>query len=498
MQTLTAEAIYGLVTTFLMEGFDSPKPIPDVHMEMWDLVCSDHPQVAIAAPRGHAKSTSITHSYVIANALFRVKDYIIIISDTESQACEFLGDIKKEFIENQDLIDVFGFDRFVKDNETEVVGRFKNGDLFRILAKGSEQKIRGRKWRGKRPNLIVGDDLENDEIVMNDERRAKFRKWMDDAVVPALSDDGIIRLVGTILHFDSYLERQMPSWGDEQTHTDGIKWWSTKEDPIWHAVRYQSHNEDFTKVLWPEKYSKQRLLRIRRAYEESGNLEGYYKEYLNYPIAVEDAYYKEEDFNPIEDREEPLEFYTGVDLAISEKDRAAFSVFVTVGMNSQGRSKVVDVRRFRGDSLKICETFFSVNTRYKPIFIVESENIDKAIGPFLDQQMNQRGEFLSIEKITPSKDKELRGRSWSARMRAGAVEHNTEASWYPEYKTEMMAFPKSAYKDQADATHNVGMYLAKMIEAPTLKELEDEEWDEEYHETYELYDYSGANPVTGY
>jgi hypothetical protein len=57
-----------------------------------------------------------------------------------------------------------------------------DGHQFRIMALGSEQKVRGLLWNGRRPNLIVGDDLENDEIVMNSERRQKFANWVDNAL----------------------------------------------------------------------------------------------------------------------------------------------------------------------------------------------------------------------------------------------------------------------------------------------------------------------------
>jgi hypothetical protein len=52
-----------------------------------------------------------------------------------------------------------------------------DGHRFRIIAKGAEQRIRGRLWKGKRPNLLVCDDMEDDEQVENaDRRRALLRE----------------------------------------------------------------------------------------------------------------------------------------------------------------------------------------------------------------------------------------------------------------------------------------------------------------------------------
>lgn len=498
---LTEDALYGFTTSLLLSRFDNPKPTPAFHKELWNLVTHEHPWVAIAAPRGHAKSTAITHSYVLASILFRESRYALVVSDTEEQAILFLGDIKLELIENEDLISLFDIKRLVKDTEKVIIGQFNDGTYFRIEAKGSEQKLRGRKWRGMRPDLIVGDDLENDEIVLNDDRRKKFRDWFFNSLVPMGGDTCKIRIVGTILHMDSLLERLMPPWGGEHTLTDGIKFWIDEEhwnkggEP-WLSVRYQAHNPDFTQMLWPEKFSKVRLERLRAGYVQQGNPEGYSQEYLNYPIDEENAYFQGEDFLPIEDMEENLEYYVGCDFAISEKDRAAYTVMVVAGISPSGKIKIVDVRRFRGDSLEIVEELFTLQQRYEPeLFIIEKENIARSIGPFLNQEMLRRGIYLTIDSPVPSQDKMKRAQSIRARMRAGQVEFNHEARWYHTLYTEMTQFPKSQYKDQVDAIANIGLALDKMVEAPTYEEMEEDQWEEE--ESLYMMDV-GIDQITGY
>lgn len=493
---LTAETIFGFTTSLLLSRFDSPKPTPAFHWELWDLVTKEDKQIAIAAPRGHAKSTAITHAFVLACMLFRERDFALVVSDTEGQAVQFLGDIKKELQENEELIATFGVDRFVKDTESDIIVQLKDGDQFRIIAKGSEQKVRGLKWRNKRPNLIVGDDLENDEIVMNEDRRFKFRQWFFNALVPCGSDDCIIRIVGTVLHMDSLLERLMPPWGEVTTHTDGVKHWTDKKRS-WVSIRYQAHNEDFTKMLWPEKFSKERLLSIRQTYVEQGFPEGYSQEYLNYPIDEENAYFHIGDFIPITDFEEHMEFYVGCDLAISEKDSRAYTVFVVVGVTATGVLKVVDVRRFRGDGLAIIDELFAVNARYKPeLIIIEKENIARSIGAFLDAEMIKRGVYLNLDTPVPSQDKVKRARSIQMRMRGGQVQFDTEADWYPALVTEMTQFPRGVYKDQVDALAHIGLALDKIVDAPTSAELEDQYWDEadEDNDFYEM----TVDPHTGY
>src|SRR5690242_8866720 len=91
-----AEVIEGFVRAILLKNFDNPSEIPDCHREWWKMCCSDHKFVAIAAPRGHAKSTAITLSYTLANVLFRQRRFILLVSDTEAQSTFFLNSLKRE------------------------------------------------------------------------------------------------------------------------------------------------------------------------------------------------------------------------------------------------------------------------------------------------------------------------------------------------------------------------------------------------------------------
>ena len=279
--TLTSGLIHGFSESILSQRYHERKQTPACHLEWWDLCCSPYPLVAIAAPRGHAKSTAITHAYVLANMLFRQRHFCLIISDTYEQAVMFLKDISTEIEENEDLQAFFDIDpKFDKEAENDIIVRFNDGAKFRIMAKGSEQKVRGLKCDGKRPDLIVCDDLENDEIVMNEERRKKFQKWFMEALLPSRSDSGIVRVVGTILHLDSLLENMMPPLHNKMyTVQEPLKSYSTNPRAMWKGVRYKAHPgfNDFSHILWESKWPEKKLRDERQKYIEAGNPEGYSK-----------------------------------------------------------------------------------------------------------------------------------------------------------------------------------------------------------------------------
>ncbi len=467
------------MTRVLYSRLDNPKPTPQFHMELWDLCCSDAKQVAIAAPRASAKSTAITYAYVLANLLFRVKDYVIIVSDTEEQASEFLGNIKMELKENDALIQLFGGLKVIKDAVTDCIVQMQDGHMFRILAKGAEQKLRGRLWRGKRPNLIICDDLEDEELVENPDRRAKFRRWFFSAAKQALSDDGQIRVVGTILHDDSLLSRLL-------------------KNKTWISVRYKAHEgfDDFSNILWPERFPEERLREIRQEFIEEGDPDGYSQEYLNDPIAGVTGYFRKDDFIPMseDDHKKRMRFYSGADFAITKTERADWTAIPTAGIDEDGILYIRDMRRGRLDSLEIIDEMFSVQKRYEPeLFAAESGSIEKALGPFLRAEMFKRNIFINLYPMTPTKDKQARARSLQARMRAGGVKFDKEAEWFPALQEEMLRFPKGTHDDQVDALSWVGLMLDQIIEAPTQKEYEEELYEEEF-----CFQPVGRSPVTGY
>lgn len=503
---LTSEVIYGFTVGLLQERYDDPQPIPDFHRELWDYCCSEHKQVAIGAPRGHAKSTAITHAYTLASVLFRAAKHVLIVSDTEKQAVAFLQDIKAELKDNDKLRALFEIKRFGTDSQTEIeVYMGDDNHVFRIVVATAMGSMRGTKWRNTRPDLIICDDMENDEAIMNEDRREKLRQWFMRALKPAGTKRTKIRIVGTVLHFDSLLERLMPpTTGDRAkwTVTEGLKQYYVGEDAEWHSVKYRAHTDvyDFTEILWPEMFDQARLESIRNDYLMQGDPEGYSQEYLNYPIDDTTAFFRREDFIPMEKEHhnQPLIYYAAIDFAISEKQKRSWTVIVVAGVDSEGFVNIVDVLRGRWDAAEIIEEMMNVQIRYKPeLFIMEEGALRKAMRPFLIAEQHRRGVFLNPHPMNPDKDKQSRARAIQGRMRQGGVRFDTAADWYPKLEQEMIRFPKGENDDQVDAIAWLGLVLNTLRDAPTPEELEQEEYDEELARDQE-FSREGQSEITGY
>lgn len=334
---------------------------------------------------------------------------------------------------------------------------------------------------------------------MNKERRDKMRRWFDGALVPSLSDRGVIRMVGTILHSDSLLEGFMPNPSDKQTVSEGLKQYTTKRT-VWKALKYRAHSPDFTKLLWPEKKTAEQFQSLYEEAVRKGMTDTYSREYLNYPIDEAVSFFKRNDFLPRreEDKEKRLNYYITADLAISEEEKADYSVFVIAGVDEDRILHVVDVIRERLDGREIVDTFIALQRAYEPeCFGVEDMQVSKSIGPFLREEMIKQNTFLNLVLLKHGgKDKVTRARSIQARMRAHGVKFTKEEDWFFNFEQECLTFPRGKHDDQVDAFAYLGLMLDMIIEAYTDKELAEEEYAEELERSG--YNNQGRSKTTGY
>jgi predicted phage terminase large subunit-like protein len=503
---VTPEVLKGFVGSVLSAKFDNAVATPAFHEEAWALCCSNKRMVAISAPRAHAKTTGITVAYGLATLLFRERRFMVLVSDTESQSAGFLGLFKDHILDNPIVAELFGIVRNpdgrvvpIKDTETDLIIQMEDGHMFRILAKGAEQKLRGLNWKGTRPDIVLCDDMENDELVMNKDRREKMRIWFYSALLPCLSSTGIIRIVGTILHMDSLLERLMPKPHSKWSRQEPLKLWSEQSVAGgWWSIKYRAHTPDFDQLLWPENYDKQWFVEKRDGFIAQGLPDKYSQEYLNLPLDESVSYFKRNDFKYVDedDRKLGLKYYITVDVAISEAERADYSVFLVAGVDEYKRIHVKNVIRERLDARDIVDTIIELQRVYDPEAIgIEDMQVSKSIGPFLREEMLRTNVWPNLVQLKHGgKDKIARARSIQARMRAGAVKFEKGADWYQDFEDELTRFPRDTHDDQVDAFAYLGMMLNMLIEAPTREELDEEEYEYELEQS----GFDGRNSVTGY
>ena len=485
---LSADLIESFGGTFISPKYDQACPTPQFHRECWGLYASDEPAVCIVAPRDHAKSSALSMVYILAEVLFRSSDYIILVGSTEDGAAEQLGNITEELLENEDLIREFGVKKSMRTSTTDVIFEMTDGHRFRILARGAEQRIRGRLWKGKRPNLLVCDDMEDDEQVENVDRRNKFRRWFFRAAKQALSKSGKIRVHGTILHEDSLLSR-------------------LRKNRTWATRFYAAHTsfDDFSSILWPERWSEAQLRARRQEFVEDGDAAGYSQEFLNNPLDHSDAFLKLADFRPMteDDHDSDKVICAAADLAVSKADKANRTSFTIGGKDVLNTLHFIDQRKGRWDPTEWIDEIFAIQQRWDPqVFWVEDGVIWKAVKSMVYREMQVRDIRINIEAILPVKDKATRARSYQRRMRAGQCRFDKKAEWYADFEQENLRFTGTAAATLDDQFDSAALLSRGFDDLAHVEEEDfygDEDWEMErgfYNRPKTVSD--GRSAVTGY
>lgn len=136
-------------------------------------------------PRGHAKSTHFDIFMPLWLMLRekRLINFMVVVGKSQDAANRLLGDIQAELEYNQRIIADYGTQKAL-GLWTE--GEFKSASGVKFLAVGRGQSPRGLRDRESRPDYIVIDDLDDDELCRNEKRVHDLTDWVKEALFGAL------------------------------------------------------------------------------------------------------------------------------------------------------------------------------------------------------------------------------------------------------------------------------------------------------------------------
>lgn len=217
--------------------------------------------------RAHAKSTHLTIMIPLWLKCQIKKDIrvMVLVSKSQDNADTLLGDIQAELQYNQRYIHDFG-KQYNAGNWQE--GEFVTQDGTAFFSRGRGQSPRGLRYRDARPDYIVIDDLDDDELVRNEARVRKLTDWVKEALFGALDGGrGRFIMVGNLISKNSVLARI--------ASIDNI---ATSQINI--------YNKQGT-VTWKEKWTLDEVKEM----EAFMGYRSFQKEYMNNPI-TEGAVFK--------------------------------------------------------------------------------------------------------------------------------------------------------------------------------------------------------------
>lgn len=231
-------------------------------------------------PRGHAKSTHFD-IFMPLWLMFQPKrliNFMVIVGKSEDSADRLLGDIQAELQYNKRIIADFGVKRPTGQwTEGEFscfisppYGGGAGGGAVSFLACGRGQSPRGLRKRESRPDYIVIDDLDDDELCRNERRVRELTDWVKEALFGALDvGRGRFLMVGNLISKTSVLANICATPG---VHVSTV---------------YAVDNEG--NPVWKEKWTKEEA----RLYMEFVGYRAWNKEMMHNPI-VEGTVFRQE------------------------------------------------------------------------------------------------------------------------------------------------------------------------------------------------------------
>ena len=428
---------------------------------------------AIAAPRGEAKSTKVSMSFVTWCIVTGAKWYPVIVMDAFEQAAEMLEAIKAELDANPRIAS--DFPEAAGQGKVWRAGVITTANGRKVEAFGSAKKIRGRRHGPHRPDLAILDDIENDENVNTPAQRDKLQKFVTASVLnlgpPDDSMDAI--LIGTVLHYDSVLSRFLrnPLW-NRKVFKAVMQWpermdlWDTFEELLLNAdnpqaglaaaeAMYRAHQAEMDRgaiVSWPAVRPLVKLM-IKRAREGHTAFDS---EQQNDPTAGDDAPFA----NSIRfwvNRLAEWVFYGACDPSLGKAGSSRDPSAIGVGgyQRTLGILDVVEAKIRKRTPDRIISDVIEMQREYCcVVWGIESVQFQEFLRTELIKRSAAAGVPVPARALMPIADKVLRIESLQPHMHNGLLRmHTSQTTLIDQFRH----FPKADHDDGPDMVQMLWM-----------------------------------------
>jgi hypothetical protein len=447
--------------TLFPEAFYAP--FSDLHKQIFQLIDSGERKIAIAAPRGLGKTT-IARTVANKGILFRDINFVSYVSNSATAAEMQTENMKRELKSNHEVKKLFG-DIQIADEDVGLDDTFSKsawvafGNTL-IMPRGAGQQVRGLIWKNYRPQLIIVDDLENKDEIMNEENRKKLKEWFLSDLLKSVNrylDDWRIIYIDTLKHEDSILQMLLDA-------------------SDWKSVRLSLCDSNYNSLV-PEYITTEELKREVEAHREKGALDVFYMEYMNVPVAAEDASFKQEYFKYYDEThpdfskqiKPKLENVILVDPAKSVKMQSAESAVVGVGLDYE--TPAIYFRDCVSKKMypdELYDEMFAMKARLNAHVVgIEVTGLEEFIKQPIKNEIIKRGPNHAFEPIwlkarggpaEGSKGKIKRIAALVPFYRQGYVFHNPTCC--AGLEAQLLMFPRSKLLDIMDAF----AYIVEMLE----------------------------------
>ncbi|MBK8847292.1 MAG: phage terminase large subunit [Bacteroidetes bacterium] len=381
--------------------------------------------------RGHAKST---HFDLMIPLWLKVKgelNVMILVGKSEDNAKTLLGDLQAELQYNQRYIHDYGEQINVGSWED---GKFITKDAKAFFALGRGQSPRGLRFREHRPDYLVVDDLDDDELVQNENRVTKMLDWILEALFNTMDmGKGRFVFVGNRISKNSVLAHFAQVPGIFHTVVNAL---DENGNPTWH-----------------EKYTKEDIQQVI----DTIGVRRSQKEFFNNPI-TDGAVFKLKDIRY--KKIDPLASYrylvSYTDPSFKSGAKSDYKATVLIGKNKTGEFHLLKSFVAQTTVREMVRWHYALQENYgiaTPIyFYMESNFLQDILFDEFTKMGNESGKQIPIKGDTRNKpDKFQRIESMQPLFERGMIFFNEDEKENPGTKKlieQLLMFEKgSRYHD---------------------------------------------------
>jgi len=395
--------------------FDEENRSAEAHFQLVDHLFSKYQFKGFECSRGLAKSTLIGIYHLLYLAFkggkpnFGRVDYVLYIMDTVGQVGANFEQLIMILEDNKELGKHLKIKKSrLGDDPTLYI---YNVDLDRIIyfkGRGSGQKMRGTRIGGKRPNIILLDDIENDENVESKDAREKLRNWFFNAVIPAVNPNKFeIDFIGTPIHQDALLLNLLEGNSDDEFFKQfefSFIQLPAAEELSTNMLRGESKRPIIS--AWKDRFTPMYLKSMYGLYASQDKLTSFWQEFMLQVAPKENLLFeldKIRRYNAAEIKEQLPNFtyYISVDLAISQKDSADYTVIAVIGVNDNNDWFLIDGFFGRIKPDETITKVFEFVKMYRPYSVVlEKVAFQTSMKTFMEQEMVRRGVYFGIDMVS--------------------------------------------------------------------------------------------------
>jgi predicted phage terminase large subunit-like protein len=428
---------------------------------------------ANAAPRGNAKSTWGTFITPIWCELFLKRKNILVLSETNSQASDFIQAIKLELESNERLAQDF----------PQACGegpRWRTDDIItrngvRIFGAGAGQRIRGTRHGSRRPDLVVCDDIENDESVESADQRKKLLNWFNKALMKIGAKYTVFIFVGTILHFESLLTDLLarPGWKGHKFKSV-IRWSDSALWNDWELIFadisngkekaekkadafFEAHKAEMLRgveVLWPEEEDYYYLMKMRTTEGPAA----FESEKQNEPINPEDQVFDEAWFIDWEEGEVDLSGVPhagSVDPSLGKKNKRSDPSAIMGGRMKDSilYLDIADIEKRLPDKIESDILLHHVRDPFDKLRM-ETVQFQEYFAKQFEKHAHEQGKTMNVDPDSPNVDKDLRILRLQPWIKNGWIRFKSGVAGMRELKKQLIQYrPKNrgGHDDGPDA-----------------------------------------------